>query len=62
MQTILAKIANELLSSGVSRDAAARIACSVVISQLIESGMTMHSAYDAVFGENGWDNLLEVSF
>lgn len=58
-QIILAKIGNELLAKGVSRDAAARIACSVVIDQLVKAGMDMPEAYDIVFGQGGWEKLVQ---
>ena len=59
MKAILAKVANELLANGVARDAAARIACSVVIDELIKTGISLNAAHDMVFGDGAWESLID---
>jgi len=54
---ILAKIGNQLLSAGVPREAAARLACTVMIDELTKNGMDMAVAYDFVFGNGEWQKL-----
>ena len=57
MNSLLAKIANELIMTGVAKDSAARIACSVVIKQLTENGMDLPKAFDLVFGIDAYKNF-----
>lgn len=57
MNSLLAKIANELIMTGVAKNSAARIACFVVIKQLTENGMDLPKAFDLVFGIDAYKNF-----
>ena len=62
MKSLLAQIANELILSGASKDAAARIACSVVLKQLTENDMDLAKAFDLVFGDGAYRNFANEIF
>ena len=45
---LIAKIGNALLASGMPRESAARIACSVVIDELTKAGVDIKAATEMV--------------
>jgi hypothetical protein len=58
---LIAKIGNALFASGMPRESAARIACSVVIDELTKVGVDIKAATEMVYGVNFWESVLDTA-